>query len=171
MSDRTPGAGAIVVRAATADDGPPIAALSGETHALHAAAHPHLFQPPGADVVRAVDVLALLGRPERVLLVATRDGDFAGYAHAEVERAPATALKRADAVLHVHEMGVRPAHRRCGVGRALLAAVRAEAAARGLATVSLDVYAFNAEARALYEAAGFAPLRTRLVAPAAPPTD
>lgn len=159
----------IDVRPATSADAPAIAALSCATHALHATALPHLFQPADAEVVRAADVEALLARPERLVLVATEDAAFAGYAHAEIERVPATALKRADAVLHVHELAVTPALRRRGVARALLRALRAAARARGLATLSLDVYAFNAEARALYEREGFAPLRTRLVAPVEPP--
>ena len=155
----------IDVRPARAGDAADIAALSRLTHALHAAALPRVFQPPSAEVVQSADVERLLDRPDRLVLVATEDGAFAGYAHAELEQVAATAMKRADAVLHVHELAVRPERRRRGVARALLRALRAAATARGLATLSLDVYAFNAEARALYEAEGFAPLRTRLVAP------
>lgn len=158
----------IDVRPARPADAPDVAALSRLTHALHAAALPHVFQPPDGEVVRAADVERLLAAPERLVLVATEDGAFAGYAHAEIEHVAPTAIKRADRVLHVHELAVRPERRRRGVARALLGALRAAAAERALATLSLDVYAFNAEARALYEAAGFAPLRTRLVAPVAP---
>ncbi len=159
----------LAVRPAAPADAAAIAQLAQLTHAFHAAALPHVFQPPTATVVGAADVARLLARPERVVLVATLDDAFAGFAHAEVEHVAATALKRADAVLHVHELAVLPASRRRGVARALLRAMRAEAVARGLATVSLDVYAFNAGALALYEREGFAPLRTRLVAPASPP--
>jgi ribosomal-protein-alanine N-acetyltransferase len=159
----------IAVSPATPTDAAAIARLSRTTHALHAAALPHLFQPPGAAVVTAAEVERLIASGDRLLLVATADGAVAGYASAEEERVPATALKRATAVLHLHELAVHPAHRRRGIGRLLLRAVRDAAATRGLATVSLDVYAFNAEARALYEAEGFAPLRTRYSAPATPP--
>lgn len=60
---------------------------------------------------------------------------------------------------HLHAMGVAAAHRGREAGGALLRAVREAAAARGLAGVSLEVYAFNAAARAFYERAGFVPPR------------
>ncbi|HMA38177.1 MAG TPA: GNAT family N-acetyltransferase [Chloroflexia bacterium] len=53
------------------------------------------------------------------------------------------------------EFGVVPAWRRQGVGRALLAALLAQARAAGLQDVRLEVAAANAPARRLYESAGF----------------
>jgi GNAT superfamily N-acetyltransferase len=58
---------------------------------------------------------------------------------------------------------VRPAHRRRGVGAALIAAVRAEAASRNVALLGLDVWSFNADARAFFQSQGFAPYNERLV--------
>jgi len=60
-------------------------------------------------------------------------------------------------------MGVAEQHRGRGVGHALLAAVRAIAASRALDGVSLEVYAFNAAARAFYEREGFVGQRERMV--------
>lgn len=53
-------------------------------------------------------------------------------------------------------LATRPAHRRQGLGRGLLAAFEAEARARGAGTGFLEVAADNAPARALYAAAGWA---------------
>jgi GNAT superfamily N-acetyltransferase len=111
------------------------------------------------------DVQRLAQQLEHVLLVATRSGEIVGYAHGEVQEAAAGPYKRASALLHVHAMGVTAAHRGCGVGHALVTAVHAAAAARGLTEVSLEVYAFNTDARTFYEREGFLPLRERLVAP------
>lgn len=156
------------VRPAEPRDAPAIAALVQEMHAFHAAALPELFQPPEATVMTPADVVRLTARPGFLLLVAVQEGSVVGYAHAEVQEEPATAYKRASALLHLHAMGVTASRRGGGVGRALLAAVREAAAARGLAGVSLEVYAFNTAARAFYAREGFAPLRERLVAPALP---
>ena len=52
-------------------------------------------------------------------------------------------------------LAVLPAARRAGLGRALLAAAAAEAAARGARALFLEVAAGNQPARALYVAAGF----------------
>lgn len=150
------------VRSATASDAAAVAAIAREVHALHAAALPHVFQPPAPSVATPDEMAALLGRPDTLLLVATESDAIVGYAHAESQVAPATPIKRAAALLHVQAMGVSAAHRGRGVGHALLAAIRAAAAARGCDGVSLEVYAFNAAARAFYEREGFAGVRERM---------
>lgn len=158
----------IEVRPAEPADVPAIAELAAVVHAAHAAALPHVFQPPAPPPLGPADVVQLIAAAGPLFLVAVLDGAFAGYARAELRDQPATAFKRASRVLHVHEMGVVPAHRRHGVGRALLRAARAAARARGAHGVSLDVYAFNAGARAFYAREGFASVREWLVAPVAP---
>ncbi|GEL16233.1 ribosomal protein S18-alanine N-acetyltransferase [Pseudonocardia asaccharolytica] len=82
--------------------------------------------------------------------VAARDGDrrLIGYAGL----AFVAALPHAEA--EIHTIGVDPAHRRRGVGRALLRALLGPADAVG-ATVFLEVRTDNEAARALYEAEGF----------------
>lgn len=151
------------VRPADARDAAAIAAIAQEVHALHAAALPDVFQPPTPAVATPAEMAALAARAGHLLLVAT-DGDaIVGYAHAEEQVAPATPMKRAAALLHVHAMGVAGAHRGRGVGHALLGAMHAAAAARGLDGLSLEVYAFNAAARAFYEREGFVGQRERMV--------
>ena len=157
------------VRPAAAPDAAAVAAIAREVHALHAAALPDVFQPPGPTTATAEEMAALLTRPGQLLLVATIDAAVVGYAHAEEQVAPATPIKRAAALLHVHAMGVSAAHRGRGVGHALLAAVRELAAARDYDGVSLEVYAFNAAARAFYEREGFVGQRERMVHLAARP--
>jgi ribosomal protein S18 acetylase RimI-like enzyme len=153
------------IRAATIADAPEIAALSARVHAMHAEAHPDMFQPADLAPRSAEDTAALVVAAGPLCVVAERDGAFAGYARAELQEEPASAIKRASRVLYVHEMAVAPAHRQHGVGGALLAAMRERAASLGAGSVTLDVYAFNAGARAFYARAGFTALRERLVAP------
>jgi len=58
-------------------------------------------------------------------------------------------------------LGVDPARRRQGLGRALLAAGLSEAAARGSVRLFLEVAADNSAALALYRAAGFSEIGRR----------
>lgn len=57
--------------------------------------------------------------------------------------------------LYLSALAVEPAHRRKGIGRALLAGALAEAAAAGFPRLSLHVWDDNRPAAALYAAAGF----------------
>ena len=52
-------------------------------------------------------------------------------------------------------LGVAPAHRRCGVGRALAIATLEQLSAAGVRQVFLEVRESNVAARRLYEALGF----------------
>ncbi|GLC28551.1 GNAT family N-acetyltransferase [Roseisolibacter agri] len=151
------------VRPAAPADCAAVAAIALEVHALHHAAHPDLFQPPSPAVATAESMAHLLAQPGHLLLVAVDDADaVVGYAHAETQVTPASPYKRAAALLHVHAMAVAGSHRGRGIGHALLAAVREAATARGCDGVSLEVYAFNAAARAFYEREGFLGLRERM---------
>jgi ribosomal-protein-alanine N-acetyltransferase len=55
----------------------------------------------------------------------------------------------------ISNLAVHPAHRRRGIGRALLAAAEAFAAAHGAERVLLDVHVDNEPAMALYQAEGY----------------
>lgn len=57
--------------------------------------------------------------------------------------------------LHINNLAVAPAHRRFGVGRALLTFVLAEGARLGATRATLEVRRSNVVARALYERMGF----------------
>lgn len=153
------------VRRARETDTAAIAAIAQEVHALHASALPDVFQPPGAAVATAADFARLTSTAGHLLLAADDGAGVVGYAHAQVQRQPATSYKRASDLLHVHAMAVASAHRDRGIGAALLAALRAEARRESLDGLSLEVYAFNAAARRFYERAGFAEERTRMTAP------
>jgi ribosomal-protein-alanine N-acetyltransferase len=58
--------------------------------------------------------------------------------------------------LHINNLAVLPAFRRCGVGRTLLAHVLAEGARLGARRATLEVRRSNEPARLLYERFGFA---------------
>ena len=84
-------------------------------------------------------------------LIARVDGEPAGIANCFTGFSTFAARP----LVNVHDLGVRPEHRGRGVGRALLAAVEAEAQRRGACKVTLEVLSGNEPAKALYAAVGF----------------
>jgi len=150
-----------MVRPAGPDDVAAIAAINHEVQALHRAAQPDRYADPSLDAIAAA-VRTQLAAPELVVLVAERDGDVIGYVVCQrVDRPGHTyALPRLTA--HVDQLGVAARARRGGVGRALMAAVEAQAQAWGAAAVTLDVQSFNPEAIAFYQALGYATATHRM---------
>src|SRR6266852_6430132 len=83
--------------------------------------------------------------------VAERQGGVAGYVVAHYGADEGEILN----------LGVAPAHRRQGIGRALVERVLQELAGRGVRAVYLEVRASNASARQLYESLGFGEVARR----------
>jgi ribosomal protein S18 acetylase RimI-like enzyme len=150
----------ITVRRATEADAEWVSTLNAEVQALHAAALPWRFKPPGT--FAEADVSALLAKPENLIFLALVDGDPAGYAYAEVVRRPETPLTYAYEQVHIHHLGVSSNYRRQAVGGALLGAVRAAALELGIALLTLDVWSFNEGARAFFRRHGFCSYIERL---------
>jgi GNAT superfamily N-acetyltransferase len=148
----------ITVRRATPADAALLSSLNAEVQAIHAEALPGWFKPPGAQQFPpAAD------NPDNLVLIAQLGPEPAGYVYASLARHAETPWRYAYETVYVHQIGVRVAHRRRGVGAALIGAVRAEAASRNVALLALDVWSFNADAKAFFERQGFAPYQERLL--------
>jgi GNAT superfamily N-acetyltransferase len=105
--------------------------------------------PAGAsDIVRRLERFAELGSPVRI---AERDGERLGFV--AVHLLPR--FEHDDKVARVIAMVVDPAIRSRGVGRALLADVDRIAGDAGCAFVEVTAGHHRADARRLFEAAGF----------------
>jgi ribosomal protein S18 acetylase RimI-like enzyme len=150
----------ITIRAATNADAPTLVSLNADVQAIHAQALPWRFKPPGA--YTAADAQAVLARPSYFALLAETGGAPAGYVIAEVIRHPETGRHHAHAMIYVHEIGVREALRRRGVGRALLDAVKAYGKAGGIERIALDTWSFNEGALAFFQRYGLVPYNVRL---------
>jgi GNAT superfamily N-acetyltransferase len=96
--------------------------------------------------------------PRFVGLVAETDGVPVGMATLVERYYPAWS----GSLLAIDDVFVMPAHRRRGVGKALLARAAAEALGRGAPFVELTVRARN-PARRLYERLGFEPVRGAMI--------
>jgi ribosomal protein S18 acetylase RimI-like enzyme len=151
----------ITVRRATAADAELLSSLNAEVQAIHAAALPAWFKPPGPQAAAAT--ATLVSNPANLIFVAEVDAAPAGYVYASLSRHAETPWRHAYEMIYIHQIGVRAAHRRQGVGAALLAAVRAEAASRNVALLGLDVWSFNADAQAFFRRQGFPPYQERML--------
>jgi ribosomal protein S18 acetylase RimI-like enzyme len=109
-------------------------------------------QPVWADVAEQ----ARAALADRCVLLAFVDGDVAAFSWV-------TPPERG--VARLEYLYVRPAHRRRGIARQLVAAVRETTAARGATHLVLEVVATNDAARATWEALGFEVIEYRLAAP------
>lgn len=89
--------------------------------------------------------------PAKLPLIAEVDGKAVGYALVWVIRDE----------LHLVTLGVEAAHRRRGVGRALLEAILAHPVARNAQTMTLEVRMGNRAAREFYRDAGFREIAIR----------
>jgi diamine N-acetyltransferase len=147
---------AIVIRKAVERDAATLGALNADVQAIHAAALPWLFKPSGPDTFAPCEVEPLLAQPENLFFIAEMDGTVAGYAYAEIQERPETPFAYAHNLVYLHHISVRPAHRRHGVGSALMGAVRNAATEAGIALIMLDVWTFNEDARAFFHRRGFA---------------
>jgi ribosomal protein S18 acetylase RimI-like enzyme len=150
------------VRPATTADAEIMSSLNADVQAVHAAALPSRFKPPGPDTFPPDVAAALLSEPSNLVFIAEADGLPVGYAYAEVIRLPATSFTYAFDMVYLHHISLRPTHRRRGLGGALIDAVRSAARERRIDLVTLDVWTFNEEARAFFRRHGFTPFSERL---------
>ena len=111
----------------------------------------------------AAAAAALLGNPYNLVLVAEVGAEPVGYVYASVTRHPETPWRYA----YEWSTSIRSA---CAPRIAASAsaprssrAVRADAASRNVALLALDVWSFNADARAFFQRQGFAPYNERMV--------
>ena len=145
------------------DDAELIASLNADVQAIHAAALPSRFKPASAEAFDRAETVDLLTDPANLVFIADVDGEPAGYAYAEIIRRPETSLVYAYEMIYIHHISVRPAHRRRGVGTALIETLHAAGRDLNIGQLALDVWLFNGGARAFFRRHGFAVDHERLV--------
>jgi ribosomal protein S18 acetylase RimI-like enzyme len=154
--------GKIGIRRATAGDAAVLSMLNADVQAIHAAALPWWFKPPGAESFPPGAAAALIAKPENLVFLAEVDSDAAGYAYAEIIRQAETPFRHAYEMVYLHHISVRPDHRRRRVGSALIEAVRSAANEEGITLLGADIWSFNDAARAFFRRHGFTTFNERL---------
>jgi ribosomal protein S18 acetylase RimI-like enzyme len=143
-----------VIRRATIADLPRLAELTAEVQALHRAAMPEKYTDPTVGEIEE-RLREAFATPDLVLLVTEVGSDVVGYAMVKRIEQPRHTFALPRVTAHVDQLGVAERARRGGHGRALMAAVEAQARAWDAVAVTLDVQAFNTEAIAFYGALGY----------------
>ncbi|MFC7720808.1 GNAT family N-acetyltransferase [Nonomuraea recticatena] len=131
-------------------------------HAVHALNRPDVFrsEPSRDDLVPIFE--AHLARDDIRAFLAWAAGRPVGYALAIIVDRQGDALLRPRRFAVLEHLAVAPNAIRTGVGTALLDAVSAAGRAAGCSRLLTEVWEFNHEAAAFYEAAGFVSMRHAL---------
>jgi ribosomal protein S18 acetylase RimI-like enzyme len=155
----TPPAGAHPrIRRAHLADHLDLCRLWQQVDSFHAQIRPDFFAA-GADPARSRLYLdRILADEDQELLVAVRGGDIVGLIHFQLYDTPPSPVFADRRRAHVEDLVVDEAHRRQGIGRALLRAGEEWARRRHAEQVVLTVWRGNPDAVAFYEAFGYAPV-------------
>ena len=141
----------IVLEKATLADREAVNALAMEVHSLHVAWRPDIYEMP-KEIYPADRFQTCL--EQGGLYVARQENAVVGYALIKIRDYDWAGMVPRR-VLFVDEICVSKAHRRQGVGRAMMASLRKLARAETCTDLQLGVYPQNREAVAFYEACGF----------------
>jgi len=145
----------ITVRHANADDERALVRLGAMLVEQHHEFAPTPFLAPVAMLPQRYGqfLVSQVARPEMAVLVAEREGELIGYAFGGMEGNDYMALRGPAGVLY--DLVVDPAHRRQGIGTALLDAALAALSKIGAPRVVLFTAEKNHGAQAMFEGASF----------------
>lgn len=149
------------IRRAEISDVPHLVALNRIAQEMHADAFPERYQRDAPDRVVADAFTAMIEASTSYWLVAEEEQPV-GFLSSEFRECAENWCLVSRRVCYLAGMVVAPDFRRRGIARALVDALRREADARGVVDIELDVWAFNAEARAPFATLGFKPLMERM---------
>lgn len=154
ISETGQGGREMTVRFAGESDLAAVNRLRRQVNDLHVAGRPGTFKP-GFPRELADYVFTVFNDPDRDILVAEEDGVLCGFAVLHEIRRPETPFMFERRFLDVDEFCVDEAFRRRGVGTALIEGAKEAARERGFDRLELNMWEFNRDALAFYEALGF----------------
>ncbi len=135
--------------------------LRKQVNELHAAGRPDIFKP-GFSKELQDHVFAIWNDPDQKIVVAERDGVLCGVAVLHHIRKPENPFMYERDFLDIDEFCVDEAYRRTGVATELIAFIRLYAKSEGFDRIELNMWEFNGDALAFYEAVGFTTYRRYL---------
>jgi ribosomal protein S18 acetylase RimI-like enzyme len=132
--------------------------LRMQVNALHVAGKPEVFKPGFPAELRDY-IYAIRKDPEQYIVVAEQDGYICGFAVLHHINQPENPFMKERDFLDIDEFCVDENHRRQGVASAMIRYIRDYAKEQGYHRIELNMWEFNREALAFYEAAGFTSFR------------
>ena len=146
------------IRLAGEEDLDGVNALRKQVNDLHVAGKPEVFKPGFSEQLRDF-IRVIWNDPEQEIAVAEQDGDICGFAVLHHIRKPENPFMYERDFLDIDEFCVDEKHRRQGVATALVDFIRGYAKEKGFHRIELNMWEFNQNALAFYEAAGFKTFR------------
>lgn len=145
----------MVIRRAQERDIPAVAHLLEQVARVHATGRPDIHRPGGVKFT----VPELAEQLKGLVFVAELEGSVVGHCFCKIIRHGDSQSTVAHSSLYIDDLCVDENCRRQGVGRALYRHARAYAAAQGLDSVTLNVWAFNTAAMEFYASMGMSQQR------------
>ena len=132
--------------------------LRMQVNALHVAGKPEVFKPGFPEELRNY-IYAIHKDPEQFITVAVKDGTICGFAVLHHINRPENPFMKERDFLDIDEFCVDEAFRRQGIASEMIAFIREFAKGKGFHRIELNMWEFNQEALAFYEASGFQTFR------------
>jgi ribosomal protein S18 acetylase RimI-like enzyme len=145
----------ITIRGATDGDYEALCAVIEEVDRIHRDALPQRFKATPGPARGRNYIANAIGAQDVGLFVAEIHGQLVGFVHVIVKDVLPIPIFVPRRYAVVDNLAVRGAHRRAGIGLALMKRAEAWARSKGAKSVELNVYAFNQSALAFYRALGY----------------
>ncbi len=132
--------------------------LRKQVNDLHVAGKPEVFRPGFSDALRDY-VHTIFADRDQQIVVADDGGSVCGFAVLHHIVKPENPFMYARDFLDIDEFCVDEGHRRQGIASAMIGFIRDWAKENGFTRIELNMWEFNRDALAFYEAAGFTTYR------------
>ena len=148
----------VTVRFALEDELDRVNELRRQVNDLHVAGKPEVFKPGFCDELRDF-IHNIWADPNKEIVVAESNGTVCGFAVLNHIVRPENPFMYQRDFLDIDELGVDTAFHRLGVGSAMIRFIRDYTKEQGIRRLELNMWEFNHNALAFYEAADFRTFR------------
>lgn len=135
--------------------------LRKQVNDLHVKGKPEVFRP-GFGKELQDHIHTIWNDPNQEIVAAESDGEITGYAVLHHICRPENPFMFEREYLDIDEFGVDSRCRRQGIASAMIGFIKQYAREKGICRIELNMWEFNADALAFYEAAGFQTYRRYL---------
>lgn len=132
--------------------------LRKQVNDVHVEGKPEVFKPGFGEELKDF-IKVIWNDPEQSIVVAESEGDICGFAVLHHINKPENPFMYERDFLDIDEFCVEKDHRRQGVASALIEFIKTYAKDQGYKRIELNMWEFNQDALAFYEAAGFETFR------------
>ena len=132
--------------------------LRKQVNDIHVEGKPEVFKPGFGEELRDF-VNVIWNDPEQEIVVAEDDGVICGFAVLHHINKPENPFMKERDFIDIDEFCVDKNHRRKGAASAMVSFIKKFAREKGFKRIELNMWEFNQDALAFYEAAGFKTFR------------